>query len=330
MKDAGAKSISDANASPPVVNHCDLGVDMKSKDLPAAEWKNEQLAVIEENMAKLTGAKSVTYLPIEETAKAFGSTPDTFCHFCFGGPHPIYDARESFRQKERLIRGKAKLAVFVSGNGTNLQNIIEGINRGNLDAKIVEVISNKPDAYGLTRAKNNNISTGVIPSHGRLKDIQKRDKFEEELFAEINKTSPDIIILAGWMVVLSDDFIAKSQQMEIPIINLHPALLTTGNNQEVMTSRGKIPVIRGAHAIQDAYEQDLQVSGVTVHQILPGPFDTGPVILQEEVRRIKGESAEEWEKKIHAAEYRILPTALKRIIHIMKQGIDVSDGKFPW
>ena len=97
-----------------------------------------------------------------------------------------------------------------------------------------------------------------------------------------------------------------------------------------MTSHGKIPVIRGSHAIEDAYNQNVRVSGVTVHQVVPGPFDTGPVILQEEVHRINGESLEEWEQRIHSTEYRILPTALKRVIHVMKQGVDVSDGKFPW
>lgn len=330
MKEAGAKSVSNAFASPPVVNHCDLGVDMHSKDLPASAWKDEPLEVIESNVAQLIGAKSVTYLPIEQTAKAFGNTPDTFCHFCLGGAHPINNAAESFRTRERLIRDKARLAVLISGNGTNLQNIINVVNEGNINADIVGVVSNKFDAYGLTRAQNHSIPIIVVPSCGRLKDTEKRKNFEEELFSEIKKISPDIIILVGWMVVLSDDFITKSRQLEIPIINLHPALLTRGNSEEVMTSRGKIPVIRGAHAIEDAYNQNIRVSGVTVHQVIPGPFDTGPVILQEEVRRIEGESLKEWEQRIHSTEYRILPTALKRVIHVMKQGVDIADGKFPW
>lgn len=330
IKEAGAKSVNDAYASPPVVNHCDLGVDMHSKDLPASKWKNEPLEVIEKNVAKHISAESVTYLPIKQTTEAFGSTPDTFCHFCFGGAHPIYDAAESFRIRERLIGDKARLAVLISGNGTNLQNMIDVIDAENMEAIIVGVVSNKLDAYGLTRAQNHSIPTTVVPSRGRLKEIEERKKFEEELFSEIKKMSPDIIVLSGWMVVLSDDFITKSQQLEIPIINLHPALLTREDSEEVMTSRGKIPVIRGTHAIEDAYNQNIRVSGVTVHQVTPSPSDTGPIILQEEIRRIKGESLEEWEQRIHAAEYRILPTALKRVIHVMKQGVDVADGKFPW
>jgi len=330
IKEQGAKSVNDAYASPPVVDHCDLGVDMHSKDLPAATWKDEPLEVIEKKVAQLIGAESVTYLPIKQTAEAFGNSPDTFCHFCFGGAHPIYDAAESFRIRERLIGDKARLAVLISGNGTNLQNIIEVINAGNLDATIVEVVSNKPDAYGLIRAQNHSIPTTVVSSSGRLKDPEQRKYFEEELFPKIKKISPDLIVFLGWKVVLSADFISKFQQLEIPIINLHPALLNRGDCEEVMTSRGKIPVIRGAHAIEDAYNQNIRVSGVTVHQVIPGPSDTGPIILQEEVHRIKGESLKQWEQRIHAAEYRILPTALKRVIHVMKQGVDVADGEFPW
>lgn len=330
INEAGAKSVSNAFASPPVVNHCDLGVDMHAKDLPAAVWRNQSLAAIEGEVANLTGAKSVTYLPIKETAQAFGGTPDTFCHFCFGGPHPINGEDKSFRQKEKRTGDKARLLFLVSGNGTNLQNIIGAIDTGSLEATIVGVISNNPDAYGLIRAQSKSIPTAVVSSHGRLKDIEKRHIFEEELSREIEKLSPDIIMLAGWMVVLSDEFITKLQQLEVPIINLHPALLTKDNSDRVMTSRGTIPVIRGAHAIEDTYSQNLRVSGVTVHQVTPGPFDTGPVILQEEVHRIKEESLEQWEQRVHAAEYRILSTALKRVIHVMMQGIDVADGNFPW
>jgi len=74
------------------------------------------------------------------------------------------------------------------------------------------------------------------------------------------------------------------------------------------------------------------LSGVTVHQLLPGnTFDTGPIVLKEEVhKRVGGETREDWERRIHEAEYRVLPTAINRVLHVMKHGIDVSKGEFPW
>ena len=164
-----------------------------------------------------------------------------------------------------------------------------------------------------------------------LKDPKKRSEYERQLIEEIEKNPPDTIILAGWMIVLDDTFLYRMQELEIPVINLHPAILTRDNRPTVATSRGEIPVIRGAHAIEDAYRQNLPVSGVTVHQVLPGySHDVGPIILQEEVRRINGETFEQWEKRIHEAEYRILPTALKRVLHVMKHNIDVSKGDYRW
>ena len=81
----------------------------------------------------------------------------------------------------------------------------------------------------------------------------------------------------------------------------------------------------------DAFDLNLRVSGVTVHQVLPNAnFDTGPIVLKEEVARKPGESWSGWEARMHNTEHRVLPTALKRVIHVMKHDIDVSKGQFPW
>lgn len=332
LREVGAKKTHDGFASPPVVDNCDLGIDTPTKkELPASTWKNLPLSEIEKNVATIVGADTVTYLPIEDLAKAAGMKPDDFCCHCFGGPHPVREERITFRQKERRIQGKPRITVFISGNGTNLQEIIDRVERKEIDAKIISVVSNETDAYGLTRARKHNINTETIPSKGYLKDVTKRKAYEQRLIEYLEKSQPDIIVLAGWMVILGNKILEKCQELEIPVINLHPALLTRDNESEINTSRGKIPVIRGTHAIKDAFDQNLPVSGVTVHQLLPGTnFDTGPIILQEEVRRKKDETLDEWERRIHQAEYRVLPTALSRVINVIKHNIDISKGGFPW
>lgn len=332
LKEAGAKSVDLGFASPPVVNPCDTGIDMPTKEeLPASRWEHLPLIQLEENVSAYVGSDTVTFLPIKDTAEAFGGHKEDFCYRCFGGPHPIRDANLKFRQKERLLSGKPKISIFISGGGTNLQRIIDGVGSGDIKADIKGVLSNNPEAFGLTRASQNGIETAVVSSKGMIKDPILRSQYDHQLITYVDTINPDIIVLAGWMVVLGDDFLKRMQEKEITVINLHPALLSRYGNTTVETSRGLIPVLRGTHAIQDAYNEGLRVSGVTVHQVLPGVgFDVGPIILKEEVRSFPGESMDEWEARIHQAEYRALPAALKRVIYVTNHNIDTSKGDFPW
>lgn len=332
LKDAGAKNVYMVFASPPVVNYCDLGIDMKSKkELPASQWENEPFEVIEKNVAKLMGAEAVVYLPIEETAKAMGGEKEDFYHYPFGGPHPIRGKQHKFPKLKKKVNSKAKIAVFISGTGTNLAEIIERVKVHDIEAEIVGVVSNKEGAYGLKRAKNHNIPTLVLAYESNVNDKEKRKEYDKKLLAYIKKIKADIIVLAGWMLVLGDEFLTAISEMEVPVLNLHPALLTKGLEDHIGTSRGTIPVIRGTQAIKDAFERGLPVSGVTVHQVLPkNYFDIGPVVLKEEVKRRKDDTLETFKKRIHEAEYRVLSTAIKRVIHVMKEGVDVSKGDFYW
>lgn len=332
LRKAGATEIYMAFASPPVVDQCDMGIDMRSKkELPAAKFEKESFEKIEKNISLHINANDVIYLPIEQTALAMGGVKDDFYYTPFGGPHPIRDAQKPLPKRKKKIVGKPKIAVFISGGGTNLQEIINCIEQGEIDADIVGVISNKDDAYGLQRAKKHNISTIVVPFKGKLTDKKLRDEYDNKLIKEIKILDPDLIILSGWMMVLGDKFLKKTQQMEMPIINLHPALMTSAFEEHIQTSKGRIPVLRGSHSLQESFEKNLAVSGVTVHQILPGnKFDVGPVILKAEVRRKPEDTLESWEKKIHQAEYLLLPTAVKRVLHLMKNNVDISKGEFIW
>ena len=138
-----------------------------------------------------------------------------------------------------------------------------------------------------------------------------------EIALELN---PKVIVLAGWMLVLGDELLEGLEEKEITVINLHPALLTEGNEDEITTSFGKIPVIRGVNAIKRAYDNNLLVSGVTVHKVISGNgVDVGPIILQKEVKMEEGDTLGEWEIKMHKVEHEVLPKALNIILEELKE-----------
>lgn len=324
---SGASSVHAGFSSPPVEDVCYWGVDLPEKEeLPASKFAGQPLEIIEQNMAEIIGAESVTYLPIAETALSFGATQESFCTHCFTGIRP--DQQEPFPQKERVINGKPKLSVLISGEGSNLQEIINSIQSEKLDAELIEVISNIPEAKGLERAKENDIATAVLTSQGVSKDVYGKLLANYILSAT---SRPDIVVLAGFMRILSDEFLEKMTEEEITVINLHPAILPKKKADEVMTSKGKIPALRGKNVIEEAYNRQLRISGVTVHQLVPNSeIDSGPVILRQEVPLRSGETLTEFVSRMHEAEHETLPAALNRVIHVIKHNIDVSKGNFPW
>lgn len=334
LKKAGATKVYMAFASPPVVDQCDMGIDMRSKkELPAARFENAPFEKIEKNIAELINADEVIYLPIDETAKAMGGVKEDFYYTPFGGPHPIRSKQPPLPKRKRTIKGPPKMSVFISGGGTNLQEIINGVKSKDIDAKIIDVVSNKESAYGLIRAKKHKIPTSVIAYTDKLTDKAARKKYTKELIKHLQKTNPDLVVLSGWMMVLDEELLLATQKMEIPIINLHPALMTPNFAEKIQTSRGNIPILRGwgMNVIKPPFDEKFPVSGVTVHQILPGnTFDVGPIIMKAEIRRKATDTFESWEKKIHDTEYMIFPTALKRVLHVMKNGVDISKGEFTW
>lgn len=334
FKKAGASEIYMAFASPPIVAQCDLGIDMRNKkDLPAAQFQDKPFDEIEKNVAKLINASEVIYLPIEKTAEAMGGKKEDFYYTPFGGPHPIRDKQPPLPKLKKKIIGKPKIAVFASAHskGKNLGKIIHNIETGNMDAKIINVLASNADSPSLVRAKNHNIPTTVITFNGSLKDKNARKFYEKELIKYVQKIKPDLILLSGWSFVLSDYFVKAMQNLEIPIINHHPALLTNNDSETIQTSRGRIPVVRGNNKFEASFESNIPVSGLSVHQILPGNlYDVGPVIMKAEVRRRPDDTLESWEERNREMEYMLLPTAIKRVLHVMTHGIDISKGEFVW
>ncbi len=224
------------------------------------------------------------------------------------------DNKKFSNKKESSGNQLPKIVIFISGTGTNMQEVIDGVESGMIKAEIVGVISNKYETKGIQRAKKSGLKIIVISSRGKL-NSSSRPAYEEELSKATLELNPKLIVLAGWMLVLGDEFLKKMEEQNIVVINLHPALLTQEDEEEIMTSHGNIPVIRGVGAIKKAYDDNLPVSGVTIHKVVPGNnVDVGPIILQEEVKRMKSDTFEEWELRMHEVEHKILPLAVVKIL----------------
>jgi len=196
---------------------------------------------------------------------------------------------------ENLSVSPARLVVLISGSGTNLQAILDACAAGELPAHVVAVISNIPTALGLERARRSG-----VPAIVRLKPPgQSRRDYDRELAQEVAAWKPDWVILAGWMRILTSDFLDRFPGR---VINLHPAL------------PGAFP---GVHAIQRAYDAyrrgEIQHTGVMVHLVPDESVDAGPVLDQEIVPILPEDTVETLEARIHAVEHRLLVAVIKRL-----------------
>lgn len=181
-----------------------------------------------------------------------------------------------------------RLAILASGNGTNLQAFIDAIDRGQLKAEIAVVISDQPDAYALTRARQAN-----IPAHYIKKSAYpSRQVFEQEMVEIINAFQGDLVLLAGFMRILSPGFLAHFPGR---VMNLHPSLL---------------PAFPGLDAQRQALEYGVKVSGCTVHFVDEG-MDTGPIILQAVVPVLEGDTRDQLAQRIQQREHQIFIEAVR-------------------
>ena len=186
------------------------------------------------------------------------------------------------------------IVVLVSGGGTNLQAIIDGINNKTIEnTKIVEVVSNNANAYALTRAKDNGIPAKCISP----KDFDSRDEFNEALVEEMDKVNPDLIVLAGFLVNIPAKMVARFPKK---IINIHPSLIPS------FCGKGYY----GLKVHEGALKRGVKITGATVHFVDEGT-DTGPILLQKAVEVKNGDTPEMLQKRImEQAEWKILPEAV--------------------
>lgn len=190
-----------------------------------------------------------------------------------------------------------RIVVLVSGGGTNLQAIIDGINNNTIrNTEIIEVVSNNANAYALTRAKDNGILAKCISP----KDYDNRDKFNEALVAEMERVSPDLIVLAGYLVNIPSHMVSKYPNK---IINIHPSLIPS------FCGKGYY----GLKVHEAALKRGVKVTGATVHFVDEGT-DTGPIILQKAVDVYDGDTPKVLQKRVmEEAEWIILPKAIDMI-----------------
>jgi len=187
-----------------------------------------------------------------------------------------------------LIKKKLRVAVLISGQGSNLQSIIDACKDAAFPAQVSLVISNVEDAYGLTRAQNNNITTRIV-SH---KNRASKGEFEAQLLAELDKSDIDLVCLAGFMRILTPTFLLPWIGR---IINIHPSLL---------------PKFKGLDAHQRAIDSGDKESGCTVHYVTFG-VDEGEIILQRKVPILLGDTSETLSKRILEQEHIAYPEAIR-------------------
>lgn len=184
----------------------------------------------------------------------------------------------------------SRIVVLISGSGTNLQAIMNACEHADYPGKIVGVLSNKAEAYGLTRAQEASIPT-VALSH---KDFDSREDYDQALIKEIDAFSPDVIVLAGFMRILTANFV---QHYQGKLINIHPSLL---------------PKYQGLNTHQRAIDAGDKEHGVSVHFVTE-ELDGGPVILQAKVPIFAEDNADDLAARIHEQEHRIYPLVVKWI-----------------
>lgn len=183
---------------------------------------------------------------------------------------------------------KLKLAVFISGRGSNMLSILEACKNTDYPAEIVLVLSNRPDAQGLVSAKNAGIQTEVV-DHTQF---ESREDFEDEIQDRLEKYDIDLIVLAGFMRVLTEGFVT---QWPDRMINIHPSLL---------------PDYKGLNTHARAIEDGQKEAGCTVHFVTPD-LDSGPTILQKRVPIFEDDTAERLAARVLEQEHIAYPQAIE-------------------
>lgn len=206
----------------------------------------------------------------------------------------------------------ARLAVLISGNGSNLQAIIDAIRQGHLDAEISLVVSNRKTAYGLTRAEQAGIDRLYVPMKPYSDQGLAREDYDRDLAKRIEAYHPDWIVLAGWMHVFTNAFLAEFPNR---VINLHPAL------------PGAFPGTDAIRRTFDAYQRgEVEAGGCMVHYVVP-EVDAGQVIAQTLVPIEATDTLDTFEARMHDAEHQLMVSALQNLISLRVSNGSAAPGR---
>lgn len=183
------------------------------------------------------------------------------------------------------------IAVFASGNGSNFAAIAEAVKTGKIKASLKALIVDKPKAYVISRAKEYNIPCYIV----KLKDFNNKEEYEEKIVSILKPLNIDLICLAGYMKIC-DEVLLNNYPNKI--INIHPALL---------------PAFKGAHAILDAYNYGVKITGVTIHYVNK-EIDGGKIIAQEAITINDDENIETLEARIHEVEHKLYVKTINKLL----------------
>ncbi|MFA5361757.1 MAG: phosphoribosylglycinamide formyltransferase [Candidatus Omnitrophota bacterium] len=189
------------------------------------------------------------------------------------------------------IKKNKKIAVLASGRGSNFAALAKAVKKGMLKADLALLICDNPQAAVLDKAGRAGVKSVLV----ERKKFPSQEAFEREIIALIRKEKTDVVVLAGFMRLLSPAFVREFKNR---ILNIHPALL---------------PSFKGEHGIQDALNYGVKTTGVTVH-FVDEEMDHGPIILQQTVPIREDDTAETLEKRVHEVEHRLYPQAVKLFV----------------
>lgn len=209
-----------------------------------------------------------------------------------------------------MTANKARIVVLISGNGSNLQAIVDASEAGRIPGSVVGVISNKADVYGLERAKLHNIDNQVIDH----KQFETREAYDEVLAATIESYQPDVVILAGFMRILTAKFVDTFTGR---LVNIHPSLL---------------PKYQGLNTHQRALDAGDEEHGCSVH-FVNEQLDGGPVILQAKVPVFSDDDADSLAQRVHVQEHLIYPLVVKWLcekrLRLQSDGVYLDNSLLP-
>lgn len=199
-----------------------------------------------------------------------------------------------------MAAGKLRIAVFASGNGSNFQAIVDAVKDGKLDVTVELLVCDKPAARVVERAREAGVEAYVF----KPKDYPSREAYETEILAELQRRGVELIVLAGYMRIITPVLVEPYYGR---MINIHPALL---------------PAFPGVNSIGEALRHGVKVTGVTVH-FVDGGMDTGPIIAQRAVEVADDDTEASLAERIHAVEQTLLPSTIAQIA----QGRIMLDGR---
>ena len=212
-------------------------------------------------------------------------------------------------ERAALLRPHRRTLVLASGNGSNFQAVLDAVRRGDLPLEIVALLSNNPRAYANERAR-----VGGVPVHGASwnREQETRDDYDARLLEIAESVRPDLILLLGWMHLLSETFVRAFPH----VFNLHPAFLPLDPSRDdvVMPDGTQVPAFRGPRAVRDALAASCHWVGATLHRVTPAT-DRGPVMARKPLRVERGAGEEELMERVHEIERQVVRAGINRWLY---------------